>query len=95
MKPGVVHTIQAAVLALRHAFALQNWDLGATLGSLTVRGAMAQEFSAPWATSSGWAIRNGYPQQSLVYDPRLGHLQPPFFLQPDSSPWRVTTITDG
>jgi hypothetical protein len=92
---AVPHTIQAAVLALRHSFILQNWDQGNPLGSLVIRGAMAQEFSGPFATGNGVTVINGFPDQSLVYDPRLAYLQPPFFLEPDSSPWTVTTITDG
>jgi hypothetical protein len=30
-----------------------------------------------------------------VYDPRLAYMQPPYFLQPDATPWVVATITDG
>jgi hypothetical protein len=91
-----VHTIQAAVLALRHSFVLQNWTEGHTLGTLNIRGAMAQMFSGPFATvdTSGTVV-NGYTAHSLVYDPRLAYLQPPYFLEPDASPWMVTTITDG
>jgi len=93
---STVHTIQAAVLALRHSFILQNWDQGNPLGALDIRGAMAQEFSGPFATGdAAGTVVDGYPNQSLVYDPRLAYLQPPYFLEPDSSPWTVATITDG
>jgi type II secretory pathway pseudopilin PulG len=92
----VPHTIDAAVLALRHSYILQNWDQGNPLGSISFRGSVAQEFSGPFATAyPGGTIRNGYPDQSMTYDPRLAYMQPPFFLQPDSSPWAVATVTDG
>jgi hypothetical protein len=93
---STVHTIQAAVLALRHSYILQNWDQGNPMGSISLRGSVAQEFSGPFATAyPGGAIVSGYQDQSMTYDPRLAYLQPPYFLQPASSPWEVASITDG
>ena len=37
-------TIEAAILALKHSFIVDNYDCGAALGTLTVKGAIAQRF---------------------------------------------------
>jgi hypothetical protein len=88
-----VSTIQAAILALRHSFLVQNWNGGSSLGVLTVTGAIAQKFRGPVATSSGGTVVTGY-QKNYVYDSRFQYLQPPYFLKSDTSPWLVSSIQD-
>lgn len=94
-----VYQIQAAILALRHSFLVQNWRYGVALSTgsnatrLNVTGSIAQKFRGPVGTGSGGVISTGY-YKNYVYDARLLTFQPPYFLQPDNSPWSVQTLTD-
>jgi Tfp pilus assembly protein PilX len=89
-----VDTIEAAILSLRHSFIVQNWNQGNPLATLNVTGAIAQKFRGPVGTGSGTSISTGY-YKNYVYDSRLAVLQPPYFLKSDSSPWVVSSLTDG
>jgi Tfp pilus assembly protein PilX len=83
-------TIQAAILTLQHSFIVDNYDQGATVGSLSVDGAIAQKFRGPVGTadaSTGTAI-TGYTK-NYTYDSRLRYRSPPFFLDPISAAWRI------
>jgi hypothetical protein len=93
LQAGSGITIQAAILALRHSFLVENWDQGSPVGTLTVTGGIAQKFRGPVATSSGGSIVTGYTKY-YDYDSRLQHLQPPYFLKPTSSPWKITSLVD-
>jgi type II secretory pathway pseudopilin PulG len=84
-----VNNIAAAILALRHSFVVENWGGGAQLGTLNVTGSIAQQYRGVVALSG----TSGYAK-NYVYDSRLANLQPPYFLQPSSSPWQVLTVTD-
>jgi len=95
-----VHTIQAAVLSLRHSFLVQNWAYGAALSTsgddgskLTVLGSIAQKYRGPVGTGSGGSPVSGY-LKNYLYDERLTALQPPYFLKPESSPWQIAQIID-
>jgi hypothetical protein len=83
-----VNYIEAAILALRHSFLVQNWPGGASLGTLNVTGAIAQKYRGPVGRGSSGYIKN------YVYDGRLQYLQPPYFLKSDTSPWLVSSIQD-
>jgi type II secretory pathway pseudopilin PulG len=71
--------ISAAVLSVNHAITVQNFKLGAHLGTLSVKGAMVQRFRGPvkWLAA-------GY-DKNYSYDPRLHYDAPPKFLQPTTS----------
>ncbi len=94
-----IYNIQAAVLALRHSFIVQNWNLGARLSTgtaatrLNITGSLAQKFRGPVGTGNGVTASTGY-LKNYVYDSRLLNVQPPYFLQPVASPWSVETLTD-
>ena len=82
--------IQAAILTLQHSFIVDNYDQGATLGALTVDGAIAQKFRGPVGTfnpDTGNAS-TGYTKD-YNYDSRLRYRSPPFFLDPISAAWRI------
>lgn len=81
--------IDAAVLSLRHSFIVQNWARGASLGNLNVTGSISQKYRGPVGTSASTGYLKNY-----VYDTRLLVMQPPYFIKPDSSPWRVLTTID-
>jgi hypothetical protein len=92
--------IDAAILGLRHSFLVQNWNLGPCLSTstdvtskLNILGALAQKFRGPVGTSGGGGGCTGY-LKNYVYDTRLATLQPPYFLQPSTSPWSAVSVTD-
>ena len=90
----VVHTIQAAMLSLRHSFVVQNWDSGDLLGPLHVLGAIGQRLRGPvGADDPDTGAQDGY-LKDYRYDARFTTLQPPYFLKPAANLWRVLSITD-
>ena len=86
-------TIQAAILALRHSFLVENWSQGNPLGTLNVTGAIAQKFRGAVGTGNAYGVSTGY-SKNYVYDSRLTYVQPPYFLKPTSTPWKVTSVVD-
>ena len=82
-------TIDAAILALQHSFIVDHYYCGGSLGTLTVFGVIAQKFRGPVGTSGG----NGYIK-NYQYDDRLSLRQPPHFLDPVRSAWRLRRQTE-
>lgn len=95
-----VYRIEAAILALRHSFIVQNWAYGSPLSTgsqatkLNVTGSMAQKYRGPVGTYNYYGQVSGYVK-NYAYDSRLLTLQPPYFLKPEGSPWAVKSLTDG
>jgi hypothetical protein len=87
-------TIYAAILALKHAFVVDNYSCGTpTLGHLNVYGAIAGLFSSGLTGQfSGTTIVNGYPYNAN-YDNRLQIEEPPHFLNPVQAAWYVQRQT--
>ncbi len=86
--------IYAAVLALKHAFIVDNFDCGKPeLGELKVYGALAGLFSnGMTGVFSGTTALTGYPY-NLNYDNRLEVAEPPHFLNPIEAAWYVQRET--
>ena len=84
--PGSIR-IDAAILALNHSFTVDNYFCGGPLGTLTVNGVIAQKFRGPVGTG-GTTVSTGYIK-NYNYDDRLGLRQPPHFLDPVQSAWRI------
>jgi Tfp pilus assembly protein PilX len=76
--------IDAAILAIDHSFIVDHYDCGATLGTLTVNGALAMKYRGPVGTTGN----SGYIK-SYTYDDRLRYLQPPSFIEPAESDWVI------
>jgi hypothetical protein len=76
--------IDAAILAINHSFIVDHYDCGASLGQLTVNGAIAQKFRGAVGTSGGTGYKKDYN-----YDDRLSYLEPPSFTEPVQSEWVV------
>jgi hypothetical protein len=87
-------TIYAAILAVKHAFIVDNFDCGTpTLGPLKIYGAVAGLFSdGMTGTFSGTSAVSGYPYD-LEYDDRLQVEEPPHFLNPIEASWTIQRQT--
>jgi len=80
--------IDAAILAVRNSFVVDNYDCGAPLGTLRVRGAIAQRYRGPVGTT-----RSGYTKV-YEYDARLERRSPPRFINPVESPWVIASQSE-
>jgi len=81
-----VNRIDAAILALNYSFIVDNWYCGAALGTLDVTGAIAQKYRGIVGTFG--SSTTGY-LKNYVYDDRLKYREPPHFLDPVQTAWRV------
>lgn len=86
--------IDAAILAIKHSFIVDNYDCGKPLGDLTVEGAIAQKFRGPVGTSSNGNPSSGYLKE-YDYDDRLRYLEPPSFIEPTGTSWVIGRETAG
>jgi len=86
-------TIEAAILSLGHVFTVDNYQCGDDLGTLRVKGAIAQKYRGPVGTGYGSTVVTGY-LKDYVYDDRLRFRSPPHFLAPVQSAWRVVRATE-
>jgi Tfp pilus assembly protein PilX len=82
--------IDAAILALKHSFIVDNFDCGAAeLGHLNVFGAIAGLYTdGLTGVISGTTIEHGYGY-NLQYDNRLQVEEPPHFLNPIQAAWYI------
>jgi Tfp pilus assembly protein PilX len=85
--PGAME-IDAAILALNHSFITDNWYCGSPLGTLTVKGAIAQKYRGTVGTHSGGTVVSGY-SKAYSYNDTLRYREPPFFINPTESAWRL------
>lgn len=84
--------IDAALLALKHSFIVDNWACGDKLDTLTVNGAIAQKFRGPVGTGSKTS-GSGY-LKNYAYDDRLRVRIPPSFIDPVQSAWGIQTYQE-
>jgi Tfp pilus assembly protein PilX len=101
--PSVINpVIDAAILAVNDSFIVDDFDCGSTsnstpgaapsqLGTLTVNGAIAQNFRGRVAEYNPQI--SGYTK-SYWYDPRLVSIPPPYFLNPVGTTWAADRITE-
>jgi Tfp pilus assembly protein PilX len=85
--PGSIQ-IDAAILALNHSFLVDNYYCGDPLGTLTVNGAIAQKYRGTVGQHSGGTPTHGY-LKNYVYNTSLRYREPPYFINPTESAWRV------
>ena len=86
-------TIEAAILSLKHSFTVDNYYCGHPIGTLTVKGVIAQRFRGPVGTGGASGASTGYIK-NYQYDDRLAYRSPPNFLDPVQSAWRVSRYTE-
>ena len=84
-------TVDAAILALTHSFTVDNYECGNKLGTLTVRGAIAQKYRGPVGT--GGTAGTGYTKD-YQYDQRLALRSPPRFMNPVQPAWALANRTE-
>jgi len=86
--PGSITNLQidAAILAIEHSFIVDHYDCGASLGTLTVNGAIAMKYRGPVGTTG--SPGHGY-LKNYSYDDRLRYMQPPHFIEPAESDWVI------
>ena len=80
--------VDASLLAIAHSFLVDHYDCGASLGTLTVNGSISQNFRGPVGLTSGAGYLKNY-----TYDDRLRYMEPPNFLEPVKSSWRIQRET--
>ncbi|MGZ4676283.1 MAG: pilus assembly PilX N-terminal domain-containing protein [Acidimicrobiia bacterium] len=80
--------VQAAILSVNHSFRVQNYNVGAPLGSITLDGTIGQRYRGAVGTFSGTTIATGYGK-NYRYDRRMKYLAPPKFLDPVASAWAI------
>jgi Tfp pilus assembly protein PilX len=80
--------IDAAILSTKHSWIVDNYECGAALGKLNVWGSIAQFWRGPVGQSGG----SGYIK-NYNYDERLATQQPPSFLSPSSTSWKLSRET--
>jgi hypothetical protein len=76
--------IEAALLALQHSFIVDNYRCGDRLGTLSVKGAIAQKYRGAVGTTGN----SGYVKE-YEYDNRLKTTEPPSFIEPIKSDWVI------
>lgn len=81
--------VDAGIASNAGTFWNQNYDIGQPLGTLTVKGSIAQNWRGIVATGGG-TIASGFAK-NYVYDSRFLTTAPPKFLQPVSTSYGVTT----
>jgi type II secretory pathway pseudopilin PulG len=76
--------IEAALLAINHSFIVDNYMCGAQLGTLTVKGAIAQKYRGPVGTTNN----SGY-LKNYEYDDKFRTNEPPEFTSPEKTAWVI------
>ncbi|OPZ75934.1 MAG: hypothetical protein BWY79_01875 [Actinobacteria bacterium ADurb.Bin444] len=74
--------IYASIQTLQRSFWVQNYNQGADLGTLSVRGSIAQKWRGAVGTSGGTGFAKDYS-----YDARLQFASPPYFPQWTNAAW--------
>ncbi len=89
-QPGYMEEpyIYAAILSTSHSFLVDNYRCGSQMNNLNVYGAIAQKFRGP----VGQVNTSGYTKE-YVYDQRLATEEPPYFLSPLKTGWKVARET--
>ena len=85
--------IYAAILSTDGSFLVDNYTCGAPLKKLNVYGAIAQKFRGPVGTGNGAGTNYSGYLKKYEYDPRLAAEEPPYFLSPLKTGWKIARLT--
>jgi Tfp pilus assembly protein PilX len=89
--PGNIQ-IDSSLMALNHSFMVDNYFCGGPQGTLTVTGSIIQKYRGP-VGQGGSSITNGYIKD-YSYDDEFRYRQPPLFLDPIQSSWRLLSMNE-
>jgi len=81
-------TVSAAMVALQHSIGTQRYDVGASLGTLTINGSLTQFYRGVVKQGASGFDKN------YVYDQRLRYDAPPHFLNPTTSRFAPTITAE-
>ncbi|HUI03543.1 MAG TPA: hypothetical protein VLZ77_08370 [Acidimicrobiales bacterium] len=81
--------IDAAILALGDSFYVNNWNGGASYGTLSVFGSIAQDYRGPVGLTNGAGYTKNYN-----YDNSLQTVFPPFFIPPNGATWTPSSYEE-
>lgn len=84
--PGPTIVIDAAVLGLKHSFAVNDYAYGGATGTLKVYGSIDQD----WRGAVGLVNGTGY-KKHYVWDSRLQYVTIPHYLTPGTPAWVLTS----
>jgi hypothetical protein len=89
-------TIDAAILALNDSFAVNNYTLAGTEGTLDIYGTVDQDYRGAVGTFSGTTLDTGYSKYYL-WDSRLEYVNVPYYLNPGPPRWAIasTAVNQG
>jgi hypothetical protein len=86
--------VWAAILAVNQSFNVQNFSAGTPRGLLKVRGSIAQRWRGAYGRGNSSGLVFGYDKE-WKYDPRLTHLSPPLFTEPDvTASWAPAELAE-
>ena len=96
--PGPNVTIDAAVLALHHSFTVNNeglnngssYGVGSPESTLTVYGAIDQDWRGAVGVGSGAGLTSGYTKD-YDWDSRIQVVTPPHYLTPGTPSWALVS----
>lgn len=78
--------IDAAVLALKHSFAVNDYGIGGSTSTLSVYGSIDQDWRGAVGTSGGTGYKKHY-----VWDSRLQYVTIPHYLTPATASWVLSS----
>lgn len=84
--PGPTIVIDAAVLGLKHSFAVNDFSVGSSTGKLYVYGTIDQDWRGAVGTGGGVGYTKHY-----VWDSRLQYVTIPHYLTPSTSSWVLSS----
>jgi hypothetical protein len=89
-------TIDAAILALNDSFAVNNYTIGSTEGTLDIYGTVDQDYRGAVGTFNGSNLSTGYSKYYL-WDSRLEYVNVPYYLNPGTPRWAIasTAVNQG
>jgi len=85
--------VSAAILSVGHTFTVQNYQCGAR-GNLQVTGSIAQKYRGAVGLGNASGTSSGYTKV-YGYDKRLRYTAPPKFLNPVSTSYGVSRMTES
>ena len=89
--PGPTVVVDAAVLALKHSFTVDNYTISPQTGRLDVYGSIAQDWrGAVGQFGYGGGLLSGYSKY-YVWDSRLQYVTIPHYLTPSTPSWLLVS----